>query len=385
MRDPKTTYAQSSDIRSRTYLEYRKDMKRKAIVELEVLEWLENKLKEFYPRKEVKVYKSGGDKFLWFLRKGGVTGDADFTAEIDGGKEKLEIELQYTEREDLRFYDFKKSKVIKKGLLIKNKLFLFIHKPKLMYAIFDPKWVVNNGRLDMVPAWRSMAYRVPKENIENILKPDDRLKDILAKVEMKKYILDFQHQLIEINKESLSRLLQSVIDEEKIVKIIPKDLDSFFKVCFILDNIDKFPENANLWLIYILTYINNELSLEKIYKIVYCMDFLYSKSKVELQKNEVEQLIPKIEELIRLIKSFYKNDGSYTSEYTVSPLEETRYALFSINLLEDIIQDIIYYYPKWSQNLKPINKIYQNVEDIEKTYNMIRTAWDEKSKKLEIY
>jgi hypothetical protein len=123
MRDPKTTYAQSSDIRSRTYLEYRKDMKRKAIVELEVLEWLENKLKELYPRKEVKVYKSGGDKFLWFLRKGGVTGDADFTAEIDGGKEKLEIELQYTEREDLRFYDFKKSKVIKKGLLIKNKLF----------------------------------------------------------------------------------------------------------------------------------------------------------------------------------------------------------------------------------------------------------------------
>jgi hypothetical protein len=69
--------------------------------------------------------------------------------------------------------------------------------------------------------------------------------------------LDFQHQLIEINKESLSRLLQSVIDEKKIVKIIPKDLDSFFKVCFILDNINKVPENANLWLIYILIYINN--------------------------------------------------------------------------------------------------------------------------------
>jgi hypothetical protein len=372
MRDPKTTYAQSSDIKSRTYLEYRKDTKRKAIVELEVLEWLENKLKELYPRKEVKVYKSGGDKFLWFLRKGGVTGDADFTAEIDGGKEKLEIELQYIEREDLKFYDFKKSKVIKNGLPIKNKLFLFVHKPKLMYAIFDPEWVVNNGKLDMVPAWRSMAYRVPKEHIENIIKPDDRLKDILAKVDMKKYILDFQHQLIEINKESLSKLLQSVIDKEEIVKIIPKDLDSFFKVCFILDNINKVPENANLWLIYILTYINNELSLEKIYKILYCIDFLYS--KIELQKNEAKQLIPKIEELTKLIKSFYKNDGSYTSEYTVSPLEETRYALFSINLLEDIIQDIIYYYPQWSKNLKPINKIYQNVEDIEKTYNMLKTA-----------
>jgi len=66
MRDPKTIYAQSSDIRSRTYLEYRKDMKRKAIVELEVLEWLENKLKELYTGKEVKVYKSGGERMSTF-------------------------------------------------------------------------------------------------------------------------------------------------------------------------------------------------------------------------------------------------------------------------------------------------------------------------------
>jgi len=36
--DAKTTYAQSSDIKSRTYLEYRRDMKRKAIAELEVRE-----------------------------------------------------------------------------------------------------------------------------------------------------------------------------------------------------------------------------------------------------------------------------------------------------------------------------------------------------------
>ena len=38
--DTKTIYAQSSDIKSRTYLEYRKDMKQKAIAELEVLPWL---------------------------------------------------------------------------------------------------------------------------------------------------------------------------------------------------------------------------------------------------------------------------------------------------------------------------------------------------------
>lgn len=49
--DGKTIYAQSSDIKSRTYLEYRKDMKKKAIAELEALEWLESKIKELYLKK----------------------------------------------------------------------------------------------------------------------------------------------------------------------------------------------------------------------------------------------------------------------------------------------------------------------------------------------
>lgn len=44
--DTKTIYAQSSDIKSRTYLEYRKDMKQKAIAELEVLPWLREKIRE---------------------------------------------------------------------------------------------------------------------------------------------------------------------------------------------------------------------------------------------------------------------------------------------------------------------------------------------------
>jgi len=47
--DAKTIYAQSSDIKSRTYLEYRKDMKKKAITELEVFDWLKSKLSILYP------------------------------------------------------------------------------------------------------------------------------------------------------------------------------------------------------------------------------------------------------------------------------------------------------------------------------------------------
>ncbi len=64
-----------------------------------------------------------------------------------------------------------------------------------------------------------------------------------------------------------------------------------------------------------------------------------------------------------------QNDGSYKSSLTSSPLDETRYVLFSINLLEDLIQDMIYYYSV--TKLKPVKKIYENVRDVEKTYRLI--------------
>jgi len=370
--DGKTIYAQSSDIKSRTYLEYRKDMKKKAIVELEVLEWLEGKVKEMYPGKEVKVYKSGGDKFLWFLRKGGITREPDFIAEIDN--KKVEFELQYAEKSDLDFYDFKVSKVAKKKgnerKPIENKFFVYIHKPLLKYAIFNPEWIMENGEYGMVEAWRSYAFRVPKEKFERLLKPDNNLKTLCQRIEAKNFILNFQHALIDIWKDKLSYLLQGVIDENKIIKIIPKDLDSFFKVCFILDNLNKIPQNANLWLIYLLSYISRDVSLEDISKIVYCIDFLYS--KIELKQNEVTELVSKIKELKKKIENSYQNDGSYKSSLTSSPLDETRYALFSINLLEDLIQDIIFYYSV--TELKPIKKIYENLKDIDKTYRLIMKA-----------
>jgi hypothetical protein len=374
--DGKTIYAQSSDIKSRTYLEYRKDMKKKAIAELEVIDWLSDKIKELYPNKHIKVYKSGGDKFLWFLRKGGITREPDFIAEIDN--EKIEFEFQYAEKENLDFYDFKVSKVVKKKnkkvIPIEGKLFVYIHKPSLKYAIFRPNWILKNAKYGMVEAWRSYAYRVPKEKFEKLLKADPTLKNLCKNIDVKNFILNFQHSLIDINKEKLSYLLQSVVDENKIVKIIPKDLNSFFKVCFILDNLNKIPKNANLWLVYLLSYINKNISLEDISKIVYYIDFLYS--KIELKSNELIQLVSKSKELMETINTYYQKDGSYRSSVTISPLEETRYALFSINILEDLIQDMIFYYsenhPDILSEVKPIKKIYENIKNIEKTYEFIK-------------
>ncbi|MCW7078675.1 MAG: hypothetical protein OCU22_06080 [Canidatus Methanoxibalbensis ujae] len=168
-KDAKLVYAQSSDIKARTYIEYRKDMKKKAIAELEIKEWLENKLKEELGRKDIVV--DGGDRFLWFLREGGITGKPDFIAYV-GEKEKLFVEFQYTDKEDLQYFDFKISKVAKKKggerIPYDDRIFLYILKNSLRYAFIEPKWIVEHGEIGVVDAWGSRpAYRVPKEDFES--------------------------------------------------------------------------------------------------------------------------------------------------------------------------------------------------------------------------
>jgi hypothetical protein len=373
--DGKITCAQSSAIKSRAYLEYRKDMKKKAIAELEILPWLEDKLKQLYPDKNIKVYKSGGDQFLWFLRKGGISREPDFKAQI--GDSEIEIEFQYGGgdiREDYIF-DFKTSKVGKKlkgqnNRIPKNTIFFYLFKEfPSKFAFMPAEWILRNGIEGVAPAWGNReVYKITGKQLLTKTDDDESLKTIWDSITVKFFILEFQHELINISKENLSHLLQKVIDENQIVKIIPKDLDSFFKICFMLDNLNKFPQNANIWLIYLLSYINSNLRLDDLAKIVYCINFLYL--KIELMSNEIAQLILNIKNILEIIKTYRHDDGSYRSSLSISPLEETRYALFSINLLEDITQDIIFYYN--APQLKPITKFYENVEDIKKTYLLLK-------------
>ena len=370
--DAKTIYAQSSDIKSRTYLEYRKDMKKKAIAELEILDWLESKLSAIYPKQKIEISKSGGDAFLWFLRKGGVTREPDYKAKI--GNKDFDIEFQYADKIGLNYFDFAVSKITKKNRKTgkrephQDRKILYILKNNHSFAFFDPEWVLKNGKIGFVDAWRKDAYRIPKNKFLKVLKSDPTLQSVIEMIDVKNYILNFQHDLIGINKEKLSYLLQQVIDEQKIVKIIPNDIDSFFKVCFILDNLNKIPQNINLWLVYLLSFISDKNTTEDLSKIIYCIDFLYSKT--ELKQNELKSLIEKIRECFGLLKSFEQKDGSFKSSVNLSPIDETRSAIFSINLLEDLTQDLIFYYK--AQGLNPVTKICQNLHFVSNTYNLIK-------------
>ncbi len=197
-KDPKLTYAQSSDIKSRTYLEYRKDMKKKAIVELEIMNWIENKVKGILRRTDIIVEKSGGDKFLWFLRGGGITTKPDFVVKTQKGENIFFIEFQYGNRENLEYFDFKISKVSKKKKKsnirepYKDRFFICVLKNSLRYAFITPEWILENGRIDVVPAWGSrQAYRVPREKFERVLQRDDTLKFYIDIIDAKIKILDF--------------------------------------------------------------------------------------------------------------------------------------------------------------------------------------------------
>ena len=372
--DAKTIYAQSSDIKSRTYLEYRRDMKRKAIVELELLDWIQNKVKNQFGDNTSIVKKGGGDSFIWFLRKGGITREPDYEVI---GKNNFKIELQYGQDINKKsIFDFKISKVakkergVKKRIPIKNLVFLYLFKKKPdLYSFINSDWIYNNSKKGVAPAWGNReVYKINGKKMLAQVKEDSKLEKIWALINIKLQILEFQHELIDITKDNLSHLLQKVVDEEKIVKIIPNNLESFFKICFILNNLNKAPMNTNLWLIYLLSYISEQNTTEDLYKVLYCIDFLYSKSKLE--KNELSKLISGILKCENLIKKFEQKDGTFKSSFELSPKDEIRYALFSINLLEDLIQDIIHYYK--TDKLKPIQKIYQSINYTDKVFENIK-------------
>lgn len=364
--DAKTTYAQSSDIKSRTYLEYRRDMKKKAIVELELLDWLGNKAKVVFGDQSIRVTKGGGDKFIWFLRKGGVTREPDY--EVSGLNHSY-VELQYgNDIQKNSEFDFKVSKVTKKERGVNKRfpipellfLYLFKEKPSL-YAFLDTEWISKKGKQTVAAAWgNSPVYRIPAKEMNKKIEGDSNLEKIWSIMKIKLNILNFQHQLVDTTKDNLSGLLQGVVDENKIVKLIPNDLDSFFKVCFILDNINKIPLNSNIWLVYLLSYINSKNTTEDTFKIVYCIDFLYSKS--ELKGNELKQIIMGLQGIKSNIDHFQGNDGSFKSSNKIAPIDEARFGLFSINLLEDLVQDINYYYD--CNEIKPITKIFETVKNI---------------------
>ena len=370
----KVVYAQSSDIKSRTYLEYRRDMKKKAIAELEFMPFLANVLSAKNGAK-TSVQKHGGDAELWFAPSGRLTGAPDYEAKRAG--DSFLYEFQYAERTDgLTHFDFKVSKVGKKtgGRRIphSDREFFYVVKPENKYAFVSPEWIMQNGREGAVPAWGSrIAYRVKADVFRALLQDGGaKMAKVVAAVDDKNVLLEFQHQFLDMESARLSRRLQRVVDEKETVKIVPGDLRGFYEVCHILDKLGKPPDNPGVWLVYLISFFRPQMSAADLAQFMFALDYLYFQC-AEIKDNEKRALAEVARNLADCIGEYSFADGLYARDSRQSPMEETRRILFAVNLLEDLTQDIAV---NWDESLNKAKKIFQLVPNAAKTAARIRSC-----------
>ncbi len=364
--DTKAVYAQSSDIKSRTYLEYRKDMKRKAIAELEVKDWLQEKLRKVWKIDDLVVQKSGGDSHLWFLRKGGmVTGAPDYLA--ISGDDEWKMEFQYADRDDLSHYDFKLSKV---GRKTKNKRvphtgvkFVYIIKPTAEFAFFNPEWIMENGEIGAVPAWGSRpAFRVRADVFKSNFTHDPGLALVIELIDKKNRLLEMQSFFVERERERLASELRAIVDKNNVFRIVPKNLEGFYKACFVLDSIGRQPEELSLplWLVYGVSLHSVNMSTYDFARLIYSLDYLYGKAGT-LAKNEIDALAGAIEKFALYIDDVQRRN--FQTSPDLSPKDEIANFLFAVSLYEDLVQELIHV--EGIKTFKPIKKIFQSVKDID--------------------
>ena len=372
MTGAKVVYAQSSDIKSRSFREYRRDMKKKAIAELEFLPFLQSLLKP------AAVAKHGADADLWFLqKKGKLTQAPDYKAEWPDGRRML-YEFQYAESGDLKSYDFKLSKVGAKAqgkqrVPHEDREFFYVVKPSAKYAFVEPSWIMRKGREGAVPAWGNRsAYRVPVAEFDAILKdggPD--MSAVIAAVDAKNALMIFQEAFLNLEAENFSRELQRAVDEEKLVKIMPATLDGFFRVCFLLERMGKEPQNPGMWLVYLASFFKPGLPALEFARWAFAFDFLYFRAE-ELSGNEQSTAAKALADMRREIGARANADGSFARDPVAAPAEETRQFLFAVNVLEDIQQHFAVTYG----GIGKVGRIYEVLPDFAKTADFVRGCVD---------
>lgn len=372
----KVIYAQSSDIKSRTFSEYRRDMKKKAIAELEFLPFLKQVLANCRDVQLLDVRKHGGDAELWFSTDGRISQEPDYIAEWRDGKSFL-YEFQYAEQtENLNYFDFKVSKVGKKNKKVRiphqDREFFYVVKPDKKYAFISPEWIMENGDEGAVPAWGNRtAYRVPSQVFVSRLESGGRaIENIITAIDNKNRLLNFQHNFLSMEADLLSRRLQNVTDGKEILKIVPGSLQGFYESCYLLNRLGKFPDNPGVWLGYLSSFIDEIIDSITLAKFVFLLDFLYF-CCVKMEENEKEIFIKSVVNIANIIKNYQSTDGLLSRDARTSTIEETRQILFAINLLEDLIQEVAV---KYDTSMNKIDKIFQTVPDVNATAARIQEA-----------
>lgn len=192
----------------------------------------------------------------------------------------------------------------------------------------------------------------------------------IAAVDDKNYLLEFQSEFLEQETRRLSRELQQVVDDEKLLSIVPRTLDGFYRVCYLLDKIGKQPDAPGVWLVYLASFFNDSIRAIDFARYIYALDFLYFKC-ANIQENERTVLQRCIAQAVEYIGRRVADTGALAIDPRESPLEETRQVLFAINLLEDLKQDAVV---KLGISMPKAKKIFEIIPDAARTASYIRNA-----------
>ena len=368
----KMMYAQASDIRSRPFLEYRRDMKKKAIAELEFLPFLQGLLAEKYGDKSLRVAKHGVDAELWFIPRAELSRAPDYKATRGDGGEFL-YEFQYAEEAaGLAYFDFKVSKVGKKTKGARtphgDREFFYVVKSECKYAFIRPKWIMEKGKEGVVTAWGSRpAYRVPRKAFMNMLKKDSsgKMQKVIAAVNDKNTLLKFQHGFLDAEAERMSRRLRQGVDKKKIVKIMPKTPEGFYETCFLLGKLDKAPGDPGAWMMRLMPMLDGLKTPAEWARFVFALDFLYTKI-ADVRDGEKEALVKILKSLESAVSEYQRAKAPVNRGKSA---EEIRQVLFAINLLEDLRQDAAVLL---GAKLPKVKKIFETAANVPKIAKFIR-------------
>lgn len=376
-------YAQSSDIKSRTWEQYREDMKRKAIAELECLGLLRALLAERSGGRSVTVHKHGVDEVLWFDPKADLSRQPDYRATWSDGEEML-YEFKMSVKEDLRFFDLKKTNVHRAGRAPhrphEDRDISYVARAEEKNGFVSPKWVMENGRIGPVPAWGYRpAYRVPRDRFLPMLTDGgDRLGTVLRTIEEKEVLLDFQAGFVRNEQERLAGRLRRVVDDGVAFSVIPKTLDGFFEACFLMKHLTRFPDDAGLWLVQLFSLLEDDIVPTRLARAMYAIDSLYFRaidaSEHGLRENEHRIMVEGLRRVGGRIGAYSWSGGSL--DPTVSPLEELRQMVFVVNLFEDWRQDVFH---RWGEGPRPAEvraagTIFESIPEVAEVARRIRAA-----------
>lgn len=359
-------------------------MKKKAIAELEVLPFLEEVLKRRQGDNDLWVSKHGGDAELWFHSSGtGVTGTPDYLAQWgdeESQTNKFLYEFQLVEESNsLQFFDFKVSKVGKKQrggqrIPYSDREFFYVVKDKAQYAFITPQWITDNGEVGGVPAWGNRsAYRVRRDLfLPRLIDGGADLEQIVAIVNDKNFLLEFQAEFLEREKCELSHELQQVVDEDRLLKIVPRTLAGFFRVCLLLDSIGKAPDAPGIWMVYLASFFDNGMKAADFARYLYALDFCYFKC-CQVQRNERTVLKCAIEQATAYVGRIFASaeKKGFARDPNEAPIDVLKQILFSINLLEDIRQHAVV---NMDIDLPKTTRIFEMVPDVAFWAEMARDA-----------